>query len=156
MSVRSFGNICAALTLILILGGGTRAAPRLHEHHQGTVIDTNGGVLPGATVTIRQTDTGAERVVVTNEVGFYSAPYIPIGPYAITATLSGFGSVVRDGIKLGLNDTRVVDFKLNPAVTTMVTVTGDAPPINQTNAEVKGSLTAEQIMDKPSLNAGNF
>jgi hypothetical protein len=157
MSVRSFGNVCAALTLIVVLGGVSGAAAQtVTGTIQGTVVDTGGGVLPGVTVTIRQTDTGAERVVVTNEAGFFSAPYVPIGPYSATATLAGFGTVAREGIKVGLNDTRVVDFTLNPAVTEIVTVTGDAPPINQTNSEVKGSLTAEQIMDKPSLNAGNF
>ena len=50
---------------------------------QGTVTDTSGGVLPGVTVTIRQMDTGAQRVVVTNEAGIYSAPFVQIGRYAV-------------------------------------------------------------------------
>jgi hypothetical protein len=123
---------------------------------QGTVTDTSGGVLPGVTLTVRHADTGAERVVVTNEVGFYNAPFVPIGRYTITAVLTGFGTLAKEGLQVGLNETRVVDFTLDPRVTDLVTVRSDAPAINLTKVEVKSSLTAEQIMDKPTLNAGNF
>lgn len=123
---------------------------------QGTVTDTSGGVLPGVTVTLRHAGTGVERTVVTNESGFYAAPFLPLGPYTITATLAGFGPVTREGVQVTLNQTRVVDFRLDPTLSQEVTVTGDAPPINLTNAQVSSALTAEQILDKPTLNAGNF
>lgn len=123
---------------------------------QGTVTDTSGAVLPGVTVTLKQMDTGAQRPLVTNEAGFYSAPYVQIGRYAVTATLPGFGTVTREGIQVGLNDTRVVDFKLDPSITESVVVRGDTPPINLTSGVIRGAMTAEQIMDKPTLNAGNF
>ncbi len=123
---------------------------------QGTVSDTSGGVLPGVTVTLTHVDTATQRVVVTNGDGIYSAPFLQIGRYRVKAELAGFGTVTREGIDLRLNDTRVVDIKLDPRVTQAVTVTAEAPPINVTNAEIKGSLTAEQIMDKPTLSAGSF
>ncbi len=124
---------------------------------QGTVVDTSNAVLPGVTVTIRNIDTGAERVVVTNETGFYSAPYLPIGRYAVTAELAGFGAVTHEGIEVGLNQTRVKDFKLDPRVTQSVTVRAElVTPINVTSGEVKGTLTSEQILDKPSLSASSF
>jgi outer membrane receptor protein involved in Fe transport len=123
---------------------------------QGTVSDTSGGVLPGVSVTIRSADTGAERTVVTNEAGIYSAPFLQIGTYTVRAELSGFGAITREGIKLGLNEARVVDFTLDPKVTDSITVRGDVAPISLTRAEVKSSLTAEQIMDRPVASAGNF
>jgi outer membrane receptor protein involved in Fe transport len=148
---------CAAFTLAAsTLWAAAAGAQTVTGTIQGTVSDTNGGVLPGVTVTIRQVDTGAERALVTNDHGFYSAPFLQIGPYLVTAALTGFGTVTRAGIQLNLNDTRVVDFKLDPRVTESVTVTADAPPINLTSGETKGSLTAEQIMDKPTLSAGSF
>src|SRR6266446_7854053 len=113
---------------------------------QGTVTDTSGGVLPGVSMTVTHVETGAERALVTNGQGFYSAPFVPIGQYRITAALAGFGTVSREGIQVGLNDTRVVDFTLNPRATESVTVKADAPPINVTSGEVRSSLTAEQIM----------
>lgn len=123
---------------------------------QGTVTDTSGGVLPGVMITITQVDTGTARSIVTNQDGLYSAPFLQIGRYSVKAELSGFGTVLREGIDVRLNDTRVVDIRLDARVTQEVTVTAQAPSINVTNAEVKGSLTAEQIMDKPSLSASSF
>lgn len=123
---------------------------------QGTVADSSGGVLPGTTIVIRNADTGVTRTVVTNGSGFYQAPFVQLGRYSVTASLQGFGTVSREGIRVALNDVAVVDFKLQPAVTDTVTVTAEAPQISLTRAEVKSSMTSEQIMDKPSVNAGNF
>jgi len=123
---------------------------------QGTVADKSGGVLPGVSITVKNVETGAERTLVTNDVGFYSSTFLPIGHYAVTAELSGFGRMTRDGVQVGLNETRVVDLVLDPQLTQSVSVTADAPPINTTNGEVKGRMTAEEIMDKPSANAGSF
>jgi outer membrane receptor protein involved in Fe transport len=123
---------------------------------QGTVRDTSDAVLPGVTVTIASVDTGATRDVVTNDAGFFHAPFLPLGQYRVTATLASFGTIVREGIEITLNRTTVVDFTLNPRVTDTVTVRAAAPVINSTNGEIKSSLTAVQIMDKPTLNPGSF
>ena len=124
---------------------------------QGTVTDPSGGVLPGVTIVFKNLDTGVTRQITTNDVGFYTAPFLSVGRYSITANLSGFGTVIRDAVEVGLNQTRVADFQLKPStVVEAVTVVGAAPPINTTNAEVKGTLTAQQIMDKPTLNGGSF
>ena len=148
----------AAIILVALtrLTPAISAAQTVTGTLQGTVTDTSGGVLPGVTVTVTQVDTGAERALVTNGEGFYSAPFLQIGRYRVTAGLSGFGSVTRTGIVVGLNDTRVADLTLDPRATETVTVTANAPAINLTSGETKGSLTAEQIMDKPTLSAGSF
>jgi hypothetical protein len=120
---------------------------------QGTVADSTGSVLPGVAIQIKNQDTGATRDLTTNVQGFYSATFLPVGRYSVTAKLTGFGSVVRDGVDVGLNQTRVADFQMKPATREeTVTVTGAAPPINTVNAEVKGALDAQQIADKPTLN----
>ena len=148
-----FKLLCVAAALALAMPA---AAQTVTGTIQGTVTDTSGAVLPGVSITLTQVDTGTERVVVTNGEGIYNAPFLQIGRYAVKAELSGFGTVVRQNIDVRLNDTRVVDIRLNPSVTQEVTVTADVPKVNLTNAEVKGSLTADQIMDKPTLNAGSF
>src|SRR5258708_1273272 len=149
---------CAAFFALAVWTMGVTAAgaQTVTGTIQGTISDTSGGVLPGVTVTIKRVDTGTERTAVSNAQAFYSAPFRQQGRYSVTAALSGFGTVTRDGIQLGLNDTRVVDIKLDPRVTESVTVTADPAPINVTNGEIKGSLTAEQIMDKPTLSPGSF
>ncbi len=154
MAKALFGRVLAAALLALV---STPAfAQTVTGTIQGTVTDTSGGVLPGVTVTVRQMDTGTQRTVVTNDAGIYTAPFVQIGRHAVSATLTGFGAVTREDVNVGLNETRVVDFRLDPRVTDSVTVKGEPPPINLTKAEVKSSLTEQQIMDKPVLNAGNF
>lgn len=124
---------------------------------QGTVVDSTGAALPGASVTTTNLDTGATRDVVTNGVGFYTAPFLPVGRYSVTARLAGFATVVRNDVEVGLNQTRVADFQMKPAaVAETVTVVGASPPINTVNAEVKGTLSAAQILDKPTINPGSF
>jgi hypothetical protein len=146
----------ALVAALLFFAAGPAVAQTVTGTIQGTVTDTSGAVLPGATVTIRNQDTGAQRVVVTNEAGLYTATFLQIGRYVVSATMSSFSTVTRDEVTLGLNETRVVDFKLDPRVTDNVTVKGEPPPINLTKAEVRSSLTEQQIMDKPTVNANSF
>ena len=154
-SLTAAARVC--LCAVAICGFSVAAAAQtVTGTLQGTVTDTSGGVLPGVTITVMHTDTGTERAIVTNGEGIYSAPFLQIGRYSVKAELAGFGTVVRQNVDVRLNDTRVVDIQLDARVAQEVTVTAQAPAINVTNAEVKGSLTAEQIMDKPSLSASSF
>ncbi len=142
--------------LFALLVAASAAGQTVTGSIQGTARDTSGGVLPGVAIVITSLDTGQTREVVTTGEGFYAAPYLPLGAYRVAATLAGFGPVVRERVEITLNATRVVDFTLNPAVAETVVVTGEAPAINTTNQEIKSSLTAVQIMDKPTLDPGSF
>ncbi|HVF23844.1 MAG TPA: carboxypeptidase-like regulatory domain-containing protein, partial [Pyrinomonadaceae bacterium] len=124
---------------------------------QGTVSDAKGAVVSGAEVVIRNIETGQERTLQTNSEGSYIAPFLPLGRYTVTAGATGFGKVAQENIEITLNQTRVINFTLNPSsVTEAVVVTADAAPINTTNAEIKGSLNAQEILEKPTFNQGNF
>ena len=106
---------------------------------QGTVTDATGAALPGTTITIRNVDTGFQRVVVTNERGGYSAPYVPIGKYRIHAELSGMNPVEKSNIDVGLNFTRVIDFQMTVSgVAESITVTAEAPRINRRTRRSRG------------------
>jgi hypothetical protein len=79
-----------ALFLTVLIGAIGIAASPAHAQSQaingtieGTIKDGTGGVLPGVTVTITNTDTGALRVVVTNQVGLFRAPLLPLGTYKV-------------------------------------------------------------------------
>ncbi len=122
----------------------------------GTVADRSGGGLPGVTVTIRNMDTGLERIAVSNETGFFSAPFLPAGRYQVTAELSGFGGVKRQNVRVELNQTTVQDFVLDPAMSETVTVTADAPRINVTDGEIKQTMRSEEIMALPQTNQTSF
>ena len=75
----------------------------------GRVTDSSGAVLPGVTITVTQTDTGLVRSVVSNETGVYAVPSLPVGPYRVEATLTGFRTFVQTGITLQVNANLVVD-----------------------------------------------
>src|SRR5256885_13762270 len=66
----------------------------------GTVSDQTGAAVPGASVAIKNVDTGIVRRLVTNEAGRYEAVALPIGTYEVTASLAGFQTFVRGGIGL--------------------------------------------------------
>src|SRR5262249_13956046 len=117
---------------------------------QGTVIDSNKAYVPGAEITLRNVDTGQERKLTTNNEGFYVSTFLPVGRYNVSVATKGFRTTVRENIEVSLNQTRVVDFSLEPsAVSEAVIVTAEAAPINTTNGEIKGSLNRQEILDRP-------
>ena len=66
----------------------------------GVVTDASRSAIPQASVTVRNVETGAERRLVTDSSGHYSAPSITVGPYIITAAKSGFASQQKSGVNL--------------------------------------------------------
>ena len=148
---------CLFIGLFLLFMPTMAAAQTVTGTLRGTVSDSKGAVVPGADVIIRNMETGQERTLKTGSEGVYVAPFMPLARYTITATGPGFSKVAQENIELGLNQTRVVNFELSPsAVTEAVVVTSEAAPINTTNAEIKGSLNAQEIMEKPTFNQGSF
>jgi len=116
----------------------------------GTVHDASGAVLPGVSVAIQNQDTGISRTVTTNEAGRYSAPALTLGNYQVTAELQGFQSQVRSGIALTVGREAVVDFTLAVgAVSQTLEVTGEAPLVELTNANLGGLVDDRTIRDMP-------
>jgi hypothetical protein len=122
----------------------------------GTVTDRSGASLPGVTVTIRNIETGLERIVVTGNDGFFNAPFLPVGKYTVSSELSGFGTIRRENIRVELNQTTVQDFMLDPAMSETVVVAADAPRINVTDGEIKQTMRSEEIMTLPQANQTSF
>src|SRR5437762_12863694 len=79
---------------------------------EGTISDSSGGVLPGVTVVIVNTETGVERTVVTNERGIYRAPLLPLGTYRVSAELQGFKKFEQTDVKLSVGQTQTVNATL--------------------------------------------
>ena len=83
---------------VLVLFLATAAWAQATAQISGTVTDASGGVLPGVTVTVIQTDTSFRRETVTNELGAFTLPNLPIGPYRLEVALAGFRTHVQTGI----------------------------------------------------------
>src|SRR6186713_2018392 len=69
---------------------------------QGTVADAQGGVLPGANITITNSDTGWTREVVSDARGWYRVAALPPGPYEVRITMPGFVDYIHRGLVLTL------------------------------------------------------
>ncbi|OFV97083.1 MAG: hypothetical protein A3F68_04190 [Acidobacteria bacterium RIFCSPLOWO2_12_FULL_54_10] len=140
----------------MLLSIGIAAAQVTTGTILGTVADTTGAVIPGTSITLRNTDTGISRTVSTDEAGRYRAPQLPLGNYEIIAETAGFQSAVRTGIVLTVGREAMVDFSMQVgAVAERITVTGEAPLIETTNATVAGLIDEQKMRDLP-LNGRSF
>lgn len=112
----------------------------------GLVTDSQSGVLPGVTVTARNTATGFSRDSVTVADGRFRIPAIPPGPYEFTAELGGFTTGLRRGVTLTVGSEVVINFQLSlGALTEVLTVTAESPVVETTTAAVQTSLNRETI-----------
>ena len=122
----------------------------------GTVKDRSGAVLPGASVTVTNIDTGIERSAVSGERGEYRVPALAIGNYEVQAGLPGFQTAIRKGITLSVGQEAVIDMSLNVGdVAEHVTVEEEAPLLETTTATVSGLVNPGQMREIP-LNARSF
>jgi Carboxypeptidase regulatory-like domain/TonB dependent receptor len=116
----------------------------------GLVKDSSGAIIPGATVTARNVDTGLTRVAVTDGSGEYRLVSLPPGRYSVAVELSGFGTETRPDIILIIDQTAILHFALKPAaIAETVTVTGDSPIVDVTRSDVSTSVSTQQIQDLP-------
>ena len=106
----------------------------------GTVKDNTGGVIPGATVTLTNLDTGVATVRVTEANGSFEFMTVRIGRYKVTAELQGFSTAVADNVQVTVGARQRVDLQLAPGqVTETVQVTG-AVQVLETDSSQRGQL----------------
>src|ERR1700687_1993829 len=113
-------TLLAFLTSALAWG---QATAQIH----GTVQDSTGAAVPGATVKATQTDTGISRTVTSEADGGYFLTNLPLGPYSVEVTKEGFASALQSGIVLQVNSDPAVVIALKVgAVSERVTVEAKA------------------------------
>jgi hypothetical protein len=125
--------------LTLLLGLTFAAMPgRLHAQAQattgvvrGTVADSAGRPIAGATVTLRHAETNAERSLTTNDQGVYAATLLRVGNYDATGRAVGYRESRRGGIAVGLGETVTLNFSLAPQVVQLQELTVEAEPSKQ-------------------------
>lgn len=116
----------------------------------GTVQDQAQSVIPNATVTIKNTDTGFTRNMQTNSEGRYNFVNLPIGAYEVTVEAANFAKYVQTGIVLVVNQNAVVDVEMKAGgVQEVVTVTENASLLNTTTAEVSTRFDEKRLSELP-------
>ncbi len=118
---------------------------------RGVVRDTDGGVLPGVSVSLENVDTGAMRTAVTNAVGEYVFANVQPANYNLRAELSGFAPFVSEGLIVGVSAALVVDASLGVGgIEETVTVTGETPLIETASASVAASVSRAELEVLPT------
>src|SRR5262245_8332401 len=143
----------AGLVLVCTSVGGWA---QVNATISGKVEDQTGAAVGGAMVTVRSLETGATRIVTTDETGNYRVLSLPVGPQEVRAEKSGFRAAVRTGVNLVVGQEAVVDLKLDIGqVAQEVTVSVDTPLVDATTANVSGLVGERQIKELP-LNGRSF
>ncbi len=150
-SVRGTRFVAVAALLAVAIGAGAAGAQVVGANLSGTVLDSSKAALPGVTVTITNTATGRQQVLVTDEEGRYRAVALQPGPYEVTAELTGFGTAKR-GVTLVVGGDLRADLELGVAtLQETVTVSGAAPLIEATKSAPSTTIVSDQIQALPVL-----
>ena len=124
----------------------------------GGVTDPQGAIVPGAKVTVTNTNTQTTQITrdtVANDEGNYQILSLPIGTYRVTIERQGFKKFVSDGNKLEINQVLRVDAPLEiGSPSEVVDVTGQAAAVETVNPTLGRSVTSRPIVDLP-LNGRN-
>src|SRR5262245_11997085 len=136
---RMVGSV--TLALVLVFGTAARAQESASSGIVGLVTDSTHGSLPGATVTVINTGTNAQRVTVTDADGRFAVPNLPAATYTVRVEMAGFqtvelkdftvrnGEVARPSITLGLAN-----------VAETITVAGESPLLQTQTASVSQTI----------------
>src|SRR5882762_8141702 len=122
----------------------------------GTVVDTTGSVVSGATVKVTSQGTGLSRETKTDDTGHYLIPLLPVAYYTIRVESQGFQAVEQKDVRLQVDEHRELDFTVTPAsVTTTVEVSATQVAVQTTNPTLGQVITEQQVAQLP-LNGRNF
>src|SRR5436309_384669 len=118
----------------------------------GRVTDQTGAVLPGADVTVTNTNTRVARRTTTNEIGNYTVPYLPSGEYEVRVESPGLSTLTISQVRLTVGLVATVNATLKPAaVEQSVTVTATAIQLEQQTASLGSVVSASQMIELPLL-----
>jgi carboxypeptidase family protein/TonB-dependent receptor-like protein len=146
---RALASMLVAV-FVMTLAAPSAHAQVLYGSLVGNVTDSTGGALPGAMVTIEQSETQFKREAVTDSAGGYHFNTVPSGTYTISITMSGFRPISRRNVPVSLNSVARVDVRLEVGqVTETVMVTAESPILQTDRAEVRSELKARELVNLP-------
>ena len=153
------GAFALAAALALSAGPARAQSTAVNGTIEGTIKDASGGLLPGVNVVVHNTDTGTERVVVTDSNGIYRATLLPLGSYQISAELAGFKTLQQTQIPITAGSTAVINMTMEVGgVSEVVSVVSDAAVVDLGKIDVGRNLNEREIHNLPlvSRNPYNF
>ena len=147
--------LALACLTVLHLGAGPAFGQRATASVAGSILDASDAAVPSASVLVKNLDTGIERTVDSNAVGYYVVPALPAGRYSITITAAGFQTQTVPQLILAVDQNATVNVSLKVgAVTETVSVVGEAATVDTRTATLNTVINQKQIGDLP-LNGRN-
>jgi hypothetical protein len=144
-----------AIAGFLLLTGGASAQSRGTAGIYGKVTDSQGAAVPGAFLTLEQLATHELRTTVSNGVGDYQFPLLPVGSFKLRMEHAGFARQEFDSILLQASDNLKLDATLNVGeTTTSVTVDASAAAVETSNSTLKETVDSTHVVELP-LNGRN-
>jgi outer membrane receptor protein involved in Fe transport len=141
-----------AVIAVLVLGFAAGAAfgQAITGTLVGTVLDSSGAVIAGASVTAKNTDTAVTYNTTTGSEGFYTVPNLPPGRYDVTVQAKGFKTGVSSGNVVDVEKSTRVDFNLSAgSLNETVQVTGQAPLVESTTSDIGTVIETKQVDSLP-------
>ena len=148
-----FVGVLMVTLLTIFLGAGQAQVSTASVN--GTVQDNTGAVIPGAKVSLVQTQTGFKTETVSGSEGAFRISSIPIGPYVMSVSRDGFAHYKQDGIVLTVG--QVASFQISltvGAATQDIVVTAEIPAVESTDNTIQ-SVVDEQVVEGLPLNGRN-
>lgn len=138
------------IAMVLIIASAAVGFAQQTGDIRGRVTDNTGAVLPGVTVTLGS-EAGAPQVTVTTETGTYQFTRLPNGTYTLTYELTGFRTVLREGVRLSIGQTLDVNQVLEiSSVQETITVSGESPVVDTTETGTSTTFNREMLQSLPS------
>jgi hypothetical protein len=149
-------TIAAVATAVFLLPTPT-TAQALYGSVTGTITDSTGASVPGATITLTNEQTGLELTGVTDQAGTYTIRNVLGGTYTLKASLQGFKEFVQTGIPVIVGGIARINGKLEiGALTESVTVTSEALLLKTDKADVSVDLRPEDVVNLPLNQYRNY
>src|SRR3984893_6925437 len=116
----------------------------------GTILDSSGGAIPAAKISIKNAVRGIVRNVYTNSAGYYTAPNLLPATYEIAVSAQGFNTEVMRGIELAVGAQQTIDLTMQVgAIADTVEVTTEAPIVQLSSSDISALVTANTIRELP-------
>ena len=145
-----------AFSFALIAGAST-FAQTFRGTILGSVTDSSGAAVPGATVTIKNVDTGLVRTVTTSDDGSYAAPELPIGNYSVSVEKPGFKLGVVTGIRVEVSSERRADVALQIGQSAQtVEVRGEELPMVESTSNTLGGIVESRVVTSLPVNGRDY
>src|SRR4051794_1385411 len=142
--------------LLVVAAAGSVFGQGFQGGLRGSIKDA-GGVIPGVEVTLTNEQTNVKRSTVTNERGEYNFANVDPGTYGVKATLQGYKTIDRAGVRIGTQQFLTLDLTMEVgAITENVTVTGEAPLIDTSNASTGTVLDTQALQTLPAPGRNAF